>query len=67
MNVKRRRVDVNESPEYERLKPGDEVWFDGYGNGVVQSVGQFRMWIKWEKTGVMDHDVSFARNLEPAR
>jgi len=51
----------------EPLAVGDKVWFDGYGNGVVESVGPFRMWIRWEKAGPLGHDVSFARHLKPAK
>ena len=46
-----------------RLKPGDRVWFSGYGNGVVESVGEFRLWIRWELAGRLDHEPSFVRWL----
>jgi len=58
-------VGVIESVVPEPLEPGDEVSFPGYGNGVVESVGPLRMWIRWEKAGSLHHDPSFARHLKP--
>lgn len=46
------------------LKPGDRVWFDGYGVGVVQSINALWLWITWERTGLMNHDPSFGQRLK---
>lgn len=50
-----------------QLEPGDRVWFDGYGNGLVESVSQVRLVIVWELAGRLTHDPSFARWLKPAQ
>jgi len=47
------------------LKPGDRVWFADYGNGEVESTSQFRLWIRWDRAGLLDHDWSFVRWLKP--
>ena len=63
--VQRCRVGVTESDVPEPLEPGAEVWFDGYGNGVVETVDEIRMSIRWEKAGLLYHDLSFVRHLKP--
>jgi hypothetical protein len=51
---------------YGWVKPGEGVWCEMYGYGVVHSINDLWLWIVWERYGQMNHQPSFARWIEPA-
>lgn len=49
------------------LRVGDRVWFPGYGNGVVETVGDLFVWIRWEHGGLLHHrPADIVEHLRPA-
>lgn len=51
----------------EDLKVGDRVLFPGYGVGVVETVSDLFIWIRWENGGLLHHHAAdLAGGLRPA-